>query len=197
MCSSIAVAGSLWLVNSLILQPSTLPVSPMDVSSQPDEDILYTTPHFWWFLVLSLGYTSNDLRMLKGLWNGTIPCYLNIGVSFSDIPMMYGKPIFGFLVLVLLMFGLLSFLFALVLKSILGIHFCVGLMLRTRSLPFCLLPYWWSCLPCSWVSQEQIVYVVGGNLIQNSNSDLCAWLFGIPWPRFPQGQQMYWRVQKG
>ncbi len=43
---------------------------------------------------------------------------------------------------------------------------------------------WLFCLPCSWVSQPQIVYVVDGDLLQNSDIDLWAWLFGIAWPRF-------------
>ncbi len=29
-----------------------------------------------------------------------------------------------------------------------------------------------------------IIYVLEDDLIQNSDIDLCAWLFGIPWPRY-------------
>ncbi len=99
MCSPTTLVGSLWPVCSLILQPPVLPVSPMYVSPHSEQNILHATLHFRWFLVLSLWCTSNDLTVLRSLWNVPIPCCYNIGVSFLDSPLMYGRSILGVLVL--------------------------------------------------------------------------------------------------
>ena len=55
-------------VCSLCLVPTVLPDSPTYSLSQLSHLTLYTVLHLRWVSDLSLGCTSKDLRVLKGLW---------------------------------------------------------------------------------------------------------------------------------
>ena len=79
------------------------------------------TRHFWWFLFLSLGCTSKDLRVLNGFC-GTRSIFHVVLVKEMDrcrflgrsTGLVYGRPILGDLVLALMvLFSLLSFLLCL------------------------------------------------------------------------------------
>ena len=64
-CSMTAELGCLPSVCSLNLTPSVLVISPIYCFSHPPHFTLYTSPHCFSLLVLSLRLTNRDLGMLK------------------------------------------------------------------------------------------------------------------------------------
>ena len=72
------------------LTPNFLPVSPMYTESQFAHLISYTQEHTLSVSILSLGWTTNCLMVVHGLYVVLMACCFIILVIFSERPFMYG-----------------------------------------------------------------------------------------------------------
>ena len=102
---------------SFCLIPNCWPVSPIYTLSQSMHGMEYTTPDCSSFSRLSLGCTSNFLRVMWGLMAVQMLCFRYILSNSSDIPLTYGittRPLllscFSFLFLFFIFVGVHLFL---------------------------------------------------------------------------------------